>query len=166
MANIKSFIIDNRNERGRGYELMAENTFGLTPGRKKKYGIKITSSRRFSRSNLLLRGCERFKSDFLEQSTGCLDFFLYSVDVTGSGIFLHYRSIKRKEYGKIRCNPVKGLRLELEILRKTSECPEKYIMEYDEDRVLGKILRVWEYVNGVERKLTILEDRHVIALKN
>ena len=151
---------------GRNYELMAKNVFGLAPELMQRYGIKVASRKRFSRSNLVIRGSEKFVSNFLEQSTGYADFFLYDVVLTTSGIFLHYRTTVKREYGKIMCKPVVGLRLELEIPKKDSDCAEKYIMEYDEDQVFGKLLRIWEYIDGVENKLTMLEDGHIIVLKN
>ncbi|MDR1617209.1 MAG: hypothetical protein LBR98_09415 [Syntrophomonadaceae bacterium] len=136
-----------------------DNQTSILPDEAKKLSIKLTSRKRFSRSNLVIRGDENFCRNFEELSTGYTSYFLRAVTVSKRGIYLHYTNLNdRKLRGSIRCNCVKGLRLEFEIPRADPENTYKSIMEYDEDRVLGKILRIWEYTNGEEHCLTVMED--------
>ena len=160
MAVRKSFETHTR-----GYEIVAENTFGFAPEHIEKYGIKIVSRKKFITNSLTVRGCEKFIHNFKEQSAGYLDFFLYEVTVTPSGIFLHYQTYTSHDYGKIRCKPVKGFLIELEVPRENADHTERYVIECDEDKVLGKLLRVSEFVDGTENRLTILEDGLVISQK-
>ena len=132
----------------------------------KKTGMKMISRQKFSRSNLLIRGSEEFCNDFKELSKGDSDFPLCKISVTTSGINLHYLGDGSRKSAKIICNRVVGLKLEFEVSRANSANIERYVMEYDEDRILGKLLRIWEYIEGAERKLTMLEDGHIIALRD
>ena len=147
-------------------QLMAPITGDLELEVAKSYGIKLTSCKKFSNSNLLIRGCDEFKTNFKETSTGYTDYILRSISITTLGIFMHYRKHKTDYSGKIVCKRVKGLRLELEVPRHDLGKAQKYILEYDEDRVLGKLLRIWEYTGDLEKKLTMLEDGCFIVLKN
>ena len=143
------------------------NQKSISANETKALGIKLLSHKRFSRSNMVIKGDEYFCDNFSEQSTGSEQFFLREVSAcVGKGIYLYYSNLNdRKRRGCIRCNCVKGLRLELEIPRANSKNAYNCIMEYDKDPVLGKILRVWEYADDAEYCLTILEDGSAIETR-
>ena len=128
--------------------------------------IRIVSSKRFCLSNLWASRpkTEALKQSFKEFSAGCPNYEIRQVVIEQGGIFLSYRS--NDGLVRVVTKEIVGLRLEFEIKRVDPSKDERIIMEYDEDRVLGKLLRIWFYRNGRESKCTKLEDGHFIFSKN
>jgi|GEM_PF-6997856 len=128
-------------------------------------GIKMIARKRFCRSNLIIHSCEDFLDNYEEFSKGYSSYALCDVTVTTSGIILKYKN--RTDWnrgGRVRCRKTVGLRLELEAPRLDSDKADSYVLEYDEDCILGKILRIWEHTSNGDRQLVMLEDGHFISL--
>ena len=132
------------------------------PDRAEKHEIKLIAHRRFSPSNLTIHGSEEFCKNYLEASSGYGEFYLFEVEISHGWLHLRYRG-DSGHYGTIKCKRVTGLSLEFEIKRVDSEKTDKCLLEYDNDRFLGKLIRIWERKDSPEeRRITILEDGHII----
>lgn len=125
--------------------------------------IELTAHQRFTRSSLRILGGNGFHSAFEAiRANSATDFCLYEIVVDHGVIVLCYANSISGEKGRIIPKKIPGLRLEFEAT--TEYGPKRhYVLEYDRDRFLGKLLRIrMREEDQDERCATMLEDGHII----